>query len=56
MTRQLKPHPRAIWCDHCRAIIAPAGVRSCLRADCQSKPKLKQMEQTPCPTSTISAA
>jgi hypothetical protein len=45
MTRQLNPHPLAMWCDHCRADIAPAGVRGCLRTDCQSKHKLREREQ-----------
>jgi len=45
MTRQKKPHPMAMWCEHCKADIAPAGVRACLRADCKSKPKLKERER-----------
>ena len=48
MTRRPnKPHPQALWCGHCRADIAPASVRGCLRDDCQSKDKLKQNQLCP---------
>ena len=54
MASQPRPHPQAIWCDYCRADISPAGVRGCLRTDCQSKHKLRERDR--CKISTISVA
>jgi hypothetical protein len=54
MASQPRPHPLAIWCDHCRADISPAGVRGCLRTDCQSKHNLEERDR--CKTSTTFAA
>lgn len=34
--------PAPIWCDHCNAEIAEAGVRACLRKTCESKAKLPE--------------
>lgn len=41
MSTKPKRNP-PIWCDHCRAEISPAGIRSCIRQSCQTKAILKE--------------
>lgn len=43
MARHKKP--AAIWCEHCRAEISPAGIKGCIRKTCESKAMLAQVER-----------